>query len=163
MHLQGHEIRKIRAFLNHTVHTTLADVETLDDELVRAFKDWVHGVRGITGHDGSFPSRTESTPSVIVEFEFEEVEGEESYEKLEESEESAPPLPAAVLAADTPELLAEVQRLLAEAEATKAMRAQANVYGAGQAPAVTRGPDSGVVTINALGDRAAINFSTDKD
>lgn len=68
MHLKNHEILKIRRFLNHTIQAGLDEVDTLDEKTVQAFKDWVQGVKGITGHDGSFPSNTGQIPLVILEF-----------------------------------------------------------------------------------------------
>lgn len=111
MHLTGQEIRKIRRFLNHTIQTTLADTERLDYDVVQAYRDWVQGVKGITGHDGSFPSNSEQIPAVILEFEKDS--GEETEVVLLENtdlDNTAPVInPQPVDAPD------ELQRLLNEA------------------------------------------------
>ncbi len=68
MHLQPKHIRQIRAFLNHTLPAQLPMVDTLDYELIAAYKGWVTGVRGVSGHDGSFPSNPEAIPAVVAKF-----------------------------------------------------------------------------------------------
>lgn len=72
MHLKGHTLLKIRRFLNHKIAAGLEEVETLDQKLIDAYRGWVQGPRGVTGHDGSFPSNDEALPLVIIEFEAEE-------------------------------------------------------------------------------------------
>ncbi len=80
MHLKGHTLLKIRRFLNHKIAAGLEEVETLDQKLIDAYRGWVQGPRGVTGHDGSFPSNDEALPLVIIEFEAEDIDTAESEE-----------------------------------------------------------------------------------